>query len=324
MSGRMVGETPHGGEAGGVGTPASKSMVEATGLVRDYATGARVVHALRGLDLAVARGEMLAIRGRSGSGKTTLLNLLGGLDRPTSGSIRIDDVDITTLSDDRLEGLRRTMLAFVFQSFGLIPFLSAAENVEIPLRLVDTEPVERDARVRHLLELVGLGDRARHRPHELSGGEQQRVAIARALANRPRLLLADEPTGQLDSETGHHIMLLLQAVVRSERVTAIVATHDPLMLDVADRVVQLHDGRLVTEAPAGGSGPAGRWSPDRAAVRALATASLATVLLAAASPATASPALLRWRLPRWLPPHPDASARWSSGACSLSHRRHTR
>jgi len=204
-----------------------------------------VVHALRGIDLTVAPGELLAVRGRSGSGKTTLLNVLGGLDRATSGSVRIEGRELTAMSDARLEALRRGTLAFVFQSFGLIPFLSAAENVEIPLRLVGADPIERDARVRDLLELVGLGGRAAHRPHELSGGEQQRVALARALASRPRLLLADEPTGQLDSDTGGHVMRLLQDVVRSQGVTAIVATHDPLMLGVADRVVRLHDGQLL-------------------------------------------------------------------------------
>ena len=148
------------------------------------------------------------------------------------------------MTEDELVDVRRRSVAFIFQSFGLVPILSAAENVEIPLRLVRTESRRRDARVRELLDLVGLGERAKHRPHELSGGEQQRVAIARALANRPRILLADEPTGQLDSETGHMIMLLLRDVVRAEGVSAIVATHDPVMLDVADRTVELRDGEL--------------------------------------------------------------------------------
>jgi putative ABC transport system ATP-binding protein len=222
-------------------------LVVARALVRDYAFGEGVVHALRGVDLAVARGELVAVRGRSGSGKTTLLNLLGGLDRPTSGRVEVDGREISALSDEALVDVRRRTIAFVFQSFGLLPILTAAENVEVPLRLVRTEPGERDQRVAELLDLVGLGERARHRPHELSGGEQQRVSIARALANRPRLLLADEPTGQLDSETGHRIMLVLRAVVRAEGVTAVIATHDPLMLDVADRVLELRDGRLVTD-----------------------------------------------------------------------------
>ena len=219
-------------------------MVEARGLSRDYMHGDETIHALHALDLTIARGEVLAVRGRSGSGKTTLLNLLGGLDRPTAGSVVVDGVEVSALSDRRLVELRRTTVAYVFQTFGLIPILSAAENVEVPLRLVRANGAERDQRVAELLELVGLGQRGRHRPHELSGGEQQRVAIARALANRPRLLLADEPTGQLDSETGHTIMNLLRSVVRAEGVTAVIATHDPLMLDVADRVAELRDGRL--------------------------------------------------------------------------------
>jgi putative ABC transport system ATP-binding protein len=219
-------------------------MVQAIDLSRDYSSGGGVVHALRSVHLAVGRGEMLAVRGRSGSGKTTLLNLLGGLDRPSAGRVIVDGEEVSAMSEQQLVGFRRHAAAFIFQAFGLVPILSAAENVEIPLRLARTHPKERDERVMHLLELVGLGERARHRPHELSGGEQQRVAIARALANRPRLLLADEPTGQLDSHTGHAIMELLRSVVRSERVTAVVATHDPVMLDTADRVVEIQDGRL--------------------------------------------------------------------------------
>jgi putative ABC transport system ATP-binding protein len=219
-------------------------MVEATGLERDYPSGEGILRALRGVDLTVARGELLAIRGRSGSGKTTLLNLLGGLDRPTAGRVVVDGHEVSAMNERELVEVRRRTVAFIFQAFGLVPILSAAENVEIPLRLVHAEPRSRDARVAELLELVGLGDRVRHRPHELSGGEQQRVAIARALANRPRLLLADEPTGQLDSETGHRIMMLIRSIVRTEGVTAVVATHDPMMLDVADRVLVLRDGRL--------------------------------------------------------------------------------
>ena len=161
------------------------------------------------------------------------------------------------MTEEELVDVRRRSVAFIFQAFGLVPILSAAENVEIPLRLVRAEPRGRDARVRELLELVGLGGRAKHRPHELSGGEQQRVAIARALANRPRILLADEPTGQLDSETGHVIMLLLRDVVRTEGVTAIVATHDPVMLDVADRIVELRDGEIFEQVSHASARPPG-------------------------------------------------------------------
>ena len=224
-------------------------IVQATDLSRDYPIGGTVVHALRGINLAVGRGELVAVRGRSGSGKTTLLNLLGGLDRPTSGRVVVDGHEISSMTENELVGVRRQTVAFVFQAFGLVPFLSATENVEVPLRLVHAEPRERDRRVADLLEVVGLADRARHRPHELSGGEQQRVALARSLANRPSLLLADEPTGQLDSDTGHAIMLLLRSIVRHEGITAVVATHDPMMLDVADRVVELRDGSFVTPMP---------------------------------------------------------------------------
>ena len=226
------------------------AMVVATALVRDYPSGDDVVHALRGVDLRVDRGQLVAIRGRSGSGKTTLLNLLGGLDRPTSGTVTVDGEVVSAMGESALVAFRRSTVAFIFQAFGLLPILSAAENVEVPLRLVRAEPRARDARVAELLELVGLGPRARHRPHELSGGEQQRVAIARALANRPKLLLADEPTGQLDSHTGHAIMGLLRTVVRTESVTAVVATHDPALLDLADRVLEIHDGMLAEVAAA--------------------------------------------------------------------------
>ena len=226
---------------------ASGPILEAIDLSRDFPIGGSVVHALRGINLAVGRGELVAVRGRSGSGKTTLLNLLGGLDRPTSGRVIVDGHEVSSMSEDELVDVRRRSVAFVFQAFGLVPFLTATENVEVPLRLVHADPRERDRRVVDLLDVVGLGDRARHRPHELSGGEQQRVALARSLANRPSLLLADEPTGQLDSDTGHVIMLLLRSIVRTEGITAIVATHDPMMLDVADRVVELRDGAFVAD-----------------------------------------------------------------------------
>jgi putative ABC transport system ATP-binding protein len=231
---------PHRGPGG--------PMVETHGLGRDFVMGSSVVHALSGVDLRVERGELVAIRGRSGSGKTTLLSLVGGLDRPTAGDVLVDGRSLGDLSQAQLVELRRRQVGFIFQAFGLLSILSAAENVEVPLRLVSADPRDREERVAVLLELVGLGDRARHRPHELSGGEQQRVAIARALANRPGLLLADEPTGQLDSGTGRSIMGLLRAIVRSEGLTAVIATHDALLIDLADRVVELRDGRVVDGA----------------------------------------------------------------------------
>jgi putative ABC transport system ATP-binding protein len=223
----------------------SAAMITAENLGRTYPSGDTVVHALKGVELNVAKGAMIAVRGRSGSGKTTLLNLLGGLDRPTDGRVTVNGADVSSMSESGLVDLRRRTVAYVFQAFGLLPILSAAENVEIPLRLVRANPTERDRRVMEVLELVGVGHRARHRPHELSGGEQQRVAIARALANRPQVLLADEPTGQLDSETGRAIMALLRSIVDTDGVTVVVATHDPLMLESADRVIELRDGQLV-------------------------------------------------------------------------------
>ena len=219
-------------------------LVEASELVRDFPMGSGTVHALRAISLSIPRGQLVAVVGRSGSGKTTLLNLVGGLDRPTSGSVRLDGQELAHLPESALVQLRRRRVGFVFQAFGLLPILSAAENVEVPMRLLHTDPVERAARVRSLLELVGLGERAGHRPHELSGGEQQRVALARALANHPELLVADEPTGHLDSQTGRTIMRLIQSLVRNEGVTAIVATHDPVLMDLADRIIELSDGRI--------------------------------------------------------------------------------
>jgi putative ABC transport system ATP-binding protein len=223
----------------------SAAMITAENLGRTYPSGDTVVHALKGVELSVAKGAMVAVRGRSGSGKTTLLNLLGGLDRPTDGRVTVNGAEVSSMSESGLVDLRRRTVAYVFQAFGLLPILSAAENVEIPLRLVRANPAERDRRVMEVLELVGVGHRARHRPHELSGGEQQRVAIARALANRPQVLLADEPTGQLDSETGRAIMALLRSIVDTDGVTVVVATHDPLMLETADLVIELRDGQLV-------------------------------------------------------------------------------
>ena len=223
----------------------SAPMVETTELARDYRTQGGTVHALRDVTLRVGRGQLVAIRGRSGSGKTTLLSLVGALDRPTRGSVVVDGLPVSELAESALVDFRRRRVGFVFQTFGLLPILSAAENVEVPMRLVQTDPRGRDERIRELLDLVGLGGRGEHRPYELSGGEQQRVAIARALANRPALLLADEPTGQLDSLTGRSIMALISHLVRSEGVTAIVATHDPMLIDLADRVVELRDGQVV-------------------------------------------------------------------------------
>ena len=219
-------------------------IVVARGLVRTYGSGPTTMHALREVSFDVAPGEMVAVAGRSGSGKTTLLNLVGGLDKPDGGTLRVDGTDVTALDDQGLSRLRRETISYVFQTFGLMPALTAGENVGVPLRMRRMPVAQREERVALLLELVGLRDHARQRPGELSGGQQQRVAIARALAGSPRLLLADEPTGQLDAETGLAVMALLRAIVDSEGVTAVVATHDPVMMALADRVLTIADGRI--------------------------------------------------------------------------------
>jgi putative ABC transport system ATP-binding protein len=223
----------------------TETMVRVENVHKSFGHGAGPVHALRGVSFELPRGELVALKGRSGSGKTTLLNIVGGLDEPDEGRVHVDGRDLSELGEDGLLALRRDRIGFVFQSFGLIPILTAAENVGVPLRLRRADPREREERVELLLSLVGLADHARQRPGELSGGQQQRVAIARALANEPALLIADEPTGPMDAETGHAVMELLRAVVRSEEVTALVATHDATLLDLADRVLELRDGRIV-------------------------------------------------------------------------------
>ena len=221
-------------------------MLAAEGVTRTFGSGRTATQALRGVTFTVGSGQLVALRGRSGSGKTTLLNVVGGLDRPDGGRVQVAGQDVTAMSDHERMAMRRTSVAFVFQSFGLIPILSAEENVGVPLRIAGVAAKEREQRVRLMLDIVGLSDHAKQRPGELSGGQQQRVAIARALAGRPQVLLADEPTGQLDSETGKQIMRLLRTVVQSEGVTALVATHDPNLIGIADSVLELEDGKIKT------------------------------------------------------------------------------
>jgi putative ABC transport system ATP-binding protein len=233
--------------AGATATAVDPDVVVAVHDVsRTFGSGHTAVHALRDVSFTVRRGELMVVRGRSGSGKTTLLNIIGGLDTPTSGSVEVAGQDVTRMSEGERMAMRRSEVAFIFQSFGLIPMLSAAENVGIPLRITGTPSRDREARVATMLAIVGLSEHAAHRPSELSGGQQQRIAIARALAGSPKLLIADEPTSQLDLETGRQIMRLLLTVVRSEGITALVATHDEALIDLADEILRLEDGHVTS------------------------------------------------------------------------------
>jgi len=222
----------------------SDVVASADGLGRVYGSGETATQALTDAAVELRAGELVVLRGPSGSGKTTLLNLLGGLDRPTSGRVQLMGEDVTDAPPEEWVRLRRSTVGYVFQAFALIPHLSAAENIELPLRVVGTPVVERRARVQEMLGLVGLEGHANQRPSELSGGQQQRVGIARALANRPRLLIADEPTGQLDSVTAATMMGLIAELVHGQGVAALVSTHDPNMTASADRVIDIHDGRI--------------------------------------------------------------------------------
>jgi len=222
------------------------SSIEVKNVTRRFKVGSEEVLAVRDVSLSIPSGEFIALIGRSGSGKTTLLNLMAGLDRPTSGEIYIDGERVDTMSEGQLDKLRRHKLGFVFQSFGLLPLLSARENVELPLRIAGIGYSDRMARVKRALDFVGLGRRADHRPYELSGGEQQRVAIARALASEPSLILADEPTGELDSATATAVFSLLRELARAEGITIVTCTHDRLVMEMASRVEELADGHLVT------------------------------------------------------------------------------
>ena len=219
-------------------------VVRAVGLTRRYEMGDTFVDALQGVDLAIARGEFVALVGPSGSGKSTVLNLIGGLDRPTSGEVWIDGTELGHSDERTLTRHRRQHVGFVFQSFNLLPRLTAEENVALPLMFSDVPERDRMARARQLLRRVGLGARLTHRPTQLSGGEQQRVAIARALVGKPALVLADEPTGNLDTVTGEEIMRLLKELNQEQGLTLLVVTHDPEVAAFSDRVVRLRDGRV--------------------------------------------------------------------------------
>ena len=235
---------------GPVDHASSDVLLNARGIGKTYFVGKRPLEVLRQVNLAVRRGEFLALRGASGAGKSTLLHLLGGLDAPTAGEIRFDGKDLQSLRPLELARFRNRRIGFVFQAYHLLPELSAVENVCLPARMARMDPTQVEARGRELLNRVGLGERTDHRPYELSGGEQQRVAIARALINEPDLLLADEPTGNLDSHTGEGIIELLCALRSERRATLIIATHDVKVAARAPQVVELEDGQIVAPAVA--------------------------------------------------------------------------
>src|SRR6266699_3764034 len=218
---------------------------------KTYRTGEMEVHAVRGVSLEIGRGEFVALMGASGSGKSTLMNLLGCLDRPTSGRYVLDGADVSGLDRDRLADIRNRKIGFIFQSFNLLPRTSARENVELPLVYGDAPPAEHRQRAEDALGAVGLADAADRLPSQLSGGQQQRVAIARALVSRPRLILADEPTGNLDTATSRDIMDLLRALNRTHGLTLVVVTHEPDIAALTDRVVMMRDGRVVADGPPG-------------------------------------------------------------------------
>jgi len=218
------------------------ALLDMKGITKEYKLGKTIVRALRGLDLQIQAGEVVAIMGPSGSGKSTLMHILGALDIPTGGNAWIDGQDLQSLKESQLVDLRGRRIGFVFQTFNLIQTLSAQRNVELPMIFQGIGRRERARRARMLLERVGLGARIRHKPNELSGGERQRVAVARALANDPEILLADEPTGNLDTESGRSILELLKNLSASDGKTVILVTHDPEAAEIADRVVRLRDG----------------------------------------------------------------------------------
>ena len=235
------------GKSGQSLTAANGLVLSAEGVSRVFGSGATAVTALSSIDLSVAQGDFLAVTGRSGSGKTTLLNLLSGLDRPTTGTVRFQGEDLAGLREAELVQIRRHKIGFIFQSFGLMPLLSAQENVELPLHIGGVSWRERRQRANEALAAVGLASRARHRPYELSGGEQQRVSIARALVTTPDVVFADEPTGELDTATARSIAETLGEVASSRRATVIVATHDLELAATARRRLDLVDGGIISK-----------------------------------------------------------------------------
>lgn len=225
-----------------------RAVLEARSVTKVYELEGVSVRALCGVDLTVCEGEMLAVMGPSGSGKSTLMHIIGLLDHPTSGTVTIDGVDVSAMSANELAAVRNRRIGFVFQSFNLLPRTTALANVELPLVYAGVSAAERVERARRALERVGLGDRLMHMPNQLSGGQQQRVAIARALVTEPSIVLADEPTGNLDSKSGMEVMAFLQELNRVDKVTIVVVTHDPSVARHAQRIVEIRDGRIVSDA----------------------------------------------------------------------------
>lgn len=223
------------------------AIAEVRDVTRDFQGGGGIVHALKGINLSIQPGEFVALRGRSGSGKTTLINIIIGLDNPTQGQVFILGRDLSKMSENERARLRRESIGMMFQNAHLFPSLTALENVEIPLRLANVEQAQRNKQARAALERVGLGRRMRHRGLELSGGEQQRVALARALVHEPRFLIADEPTGNLDSLTGRDITNLLRDITHQTQIGMLIATHDPVIVEASDRVVRIQDGHVLEE-----------------------------------------------------------------------------
>jgi putative ABC transport system ATP-binding protein len=222
-------------------------VVKIENLEKVYHLGEISVHALRGVNMTLNRGEFVVVMGPSGSGKTTLLNIIGTFDKPTRGKVYVDGQDLTILSEKELTKIRRHKIGFIFQFYNLIPVLTAFENIELPMLISGIPKRERQQRTKQLLQTVGLSDRMEHRPDELSGGEQQRVAIARSLANKPSLILADEPTGDLDTKTGSEVVRVLHDAAKQENVTVVVVTHDPIVGEKADRIIEMRDGRILSE-----------------------------------------------------------------------------
>jgi putative ABC transport system ATP-binding protein len=225
----------------------SNIAVHCIGVRREFQDGSRIIKVLRGTDLTVKKGDFIAIVGASGSGKTTLLNLIGGLDKPTGGSIIVDGIDITSLNDENMSQMRRHKIGVLFQDQHLLPIFTAIENVQVPMLLDEVRPANRNERSMKLLKAVGVDHRAHHMPHELSGGMRSRVALARALANNPAVLLCDEPTGDLDHKTGGEIIKLMKDLAKKENRAVLVVTHDPEVARMADKILLLRDGVLVEE-----------------------------------------------------------------------------